>query len=67
MGTETYVKNGQVSKKDHVAKGQGKEYYKRMYEPCPSLNGAPEAFERKYEKNYRKVSLPRNTYEGEGY
>jgi hypothetical protein len=58
MGTETFNKNGQVSKKKHVAKGQGKEHYKTMYEPCPTLGGGPDYFERKYNNKYRKTSLP---------
>lgn len=53
-----YDKDGQTSMKDHNAKGQSKEYYKRMYDPCPSLGGAPDAFERAYNNKYRKTSLP---------
>jgi len=58
MGTETYMKNGQVSKKKHVAKGQGTEHYQRMYDSNPSMNGAPEGYMRRYENSYRKMSLP---------
>lgn len=70
MGTETYAKNGQVSKKAHWTNAkQGKEMYKsNRLEPNPSLGGAPEAFERKYEREYRKTSLPHKYPEepGEG-
>ena len=55
MGTETYAKNGQVSKKKHVAPKHGKEYYMgSMYEPAPSLGGAPSFYDRKYGKTYKK-------------
>lgn len=58
MGTETYAKNGQVSKMSHATKKCGQEIYKGMYEPNPSIAGAPDAFERKYMNEYRKESLP---------
>lgn len=59
MGTETYAKNGQVSKKDHRGKNGGKEVYKEnRFEPCEPLAGGPDAFERKYNNKYRKTSLP---------
>jgi hypothetical protein len=63
-----YKKDGQVSQKEHGGKGQkSNEYYKRdMYEPCTSLGGAPDAFERKYNNDYRKKSLSSQTSEG-GY
>lgn len=61
MATETYAKNGQVSKKNHIAKGQGSEHYlRRLGDKPPSLGGGPDTFERKYENEYRKTSLPHN-------
>lgn len=55
----TYDKEGQVSKKAHVAKGQGAEHYlQHRHEMLDSVNGAPEPFERRYSNRYRKTSLP---------
>ena len=66
MGVEVFNKDGQTSKKDHGGKGQkSMEYYKRMYDPCPALGGGPEAFDRKYDNNYRKTALPNQSDEME--
>ena len=55
----TYTKSGQPSNMEHVAPGQGTEYYKRdRFEACDSINGAPDAAERKFSNKYRKISLP---------
>ncbi len=60
MGTETYAKNGQVSKKDHGGKGQqSKEHYHgSKYEPNPTMGGGPDGYDRSMDSNYRKKSLP---------
>lgn len=60
MGTETYEKDGQTSKKEHGGKGQqSKEHYKRhMFEAWPAVSGAPDGFERKFTNDYRKSTLP---------
>ena len=60
MGTESFVKNGQVSRKDHAGRNKGREVLKQMYDPCESVNGAPDYFDRKYMKKYKKQSLVRD-------
>jgi hypothetical protein len=57
MGTESYQKRGQVSKKKHVAKGQGREWYLGRFDERPSLGGASDQFERRWSKNYHKQSV----------
>lgn len=68
MGTCVYPKKGQVSKKGHVAKKQGKEYYQdSMYDRAPTLGGGPDSFDRRYQKQYRKTSLPKLEKEDVGF
>jgi hypothetical protein len=61
MGTESFPKKGQVSKKKHVAKGQGKEYYQNKYDPAPTLGGGPDGIDRRFFRKYRKQALTGNT------
>jgi hypothetical protein len=58
MGTETFNKNGQVSKKPHSSKkNRGKEQYLDRFQK-PMFDESPDGFERKWSKDYRKTSLP---------
>jgi hypothetical protein len=57
MGTETFSKAGQVSKKKHSAKKNGKEHYMGQFEEPPTFGDGPDYFDRKYMKKYKKKSL----------
>lgn len=62
-GKRKYAKGGQegmVSSKHKSGMGQKskEDYINHLNEPWQSVNGAPDAFERRYYNNYRKTSLP---------
>jgi len=67
MGTQTYEKNGAVSKKDHATKDAGKEAYleSRMQRP-DAMCGGPDPYERKWSNNYRKTALNPKGKDGDG-
>ena len=60
MATETYAKNGQVSKKDHGGRGKpSKEWYSQgKFDPTPAMGDGPDSYERSMSSTYRKNSLP---------
>lgn len=55
---ESWPKKGKRSKKSAPASKQVKESRKdSMYAPCEPIGGGPDAFERRYNQNYRKTAL----------
>ena len=55
---ETFSKSGKRSKKRAVDRPGMRIRKPNMYTYCPPLGGGPEAFERAFQNQYRKVTLP---------